>query len=46
MEGRMDGGKAGSQTETDRPPFYLGQRGFGYLCKQKRDKDAGTGIEN
>lgn len=31
-KGWMDGGKAGSQRETDRPPFYLGQRVCCYLC--------------
>ncbi|CAK6977281.1 Hypothetical predicted protein [Scomber scombrus] len=30
LEG-MDGEKEGSQKETDRPPFYLGQRQSGYL---------------
>lgn len=31
----MDGGKAGIQRETDRPPFYLGQR----MCSENSDKE-------
>ena len=35
--GRRDGGEAGSQRETYRPPFYLGQSVSAYLGWQKTD---------